>query len=354
LAAVTGLDLGGGVVLDTVWSATDLQVVARQVIALEVAPIDLATNPGKGLVYALATPFGQKTGGPPMVMTIDATTNQPVDTVVLEAANPYALGVNTASEKVYVSDFQNQLIVVHAGAGTVGTIPLPQPGFTTVDETKNVVYVPAGFQVGLDPSCVASFCPIYAPVLFKVDGVADTVFTADTVFVGGWDWHAYGAAFNPNDGLVYVAIYDSTLVARNVVRIVDPGSRAIVGSIDVPGKPFALAINPVTNKLYVSGDVDNAITIVDLGTPTPSVLKTIAIGGYIPNITVDAVSNRIYVPNYDAGTVTIIDGATDEVLTVLQVGAPGDGAYDAVVSPVDGALLYVARFNAGEITILRQ
>jgi YVTN family beta-propeller protein len=347
LGAVTGLDLGNGVVLDTVWSATGLALVARQVIPLNGAPIDLASSAPAGRVYALGVPGGAKNGTTTSVVTIDAKVNQPIDTILLDgAAFAYALSVNTTNEKLYVSDVQGGLFVVDASSGTVGTIAIPQPGFTTVNEAKNLVYLPAGVQVGLNPGCTTSACPIYAPALFKIDGTADTVFSADTVFVGSQNQRAFGAAFNPNNGEVYVAVYDAA-----VVRIVNPDLRAVIGSIDV-GLPYAVAVNPATNKLYVSSDVDSSVSVFDLSTPTPNLLKNIRIGGYIPNITVDVASSRIYVANYDSSTVTVIDGATDEVIKVLRAGATTDGAYDAVVNPVDG-LLYVARFNAGEITIMR-
>lgn len=336
--ATSGLDLGGGLVLDTIWSPTDLALVARQVIPLDAGPIDLALSRPSIRVYALAVPGGAKRSATPSVVTIDAMVNQPIDTVPLDAQNAYAVSVNTTNEKLYVSDFLAGLIVVDGSVGEIRTqLSITEPGFTAIDESANRIYLPATVPASLEST---------VPALLTVDGTVDTVL-ADTVHIGGLGQLAFGVAFNPNDGLVYAAVYADP----GFVKIVDPGQMAMVDSIAVPGEPFAMAINPATNKLYVTSDVDNAVTVVDLTSRTA--LATIPIGGYNPNLTVDVGSNRIYATNFDSSTVTIIDGTTDGVINVLQAGATTDGAYDAVVSPVNGAL-YVARFNVGEITIMRQ
>jgi YVTN family beta-propeller protein len=341
-SGVAPLALGGGLFLDTLWSATGMALVARRVVATDGSPIDLTTNTVSDRVYALVAP-----GTTTSVVVFDASTDQPLNTIPLpDAFNPYAVRVNPTSEKIYVSDFQGGVTVLDGLTGSItGTIAVSQPGFTTVDEANDLVYLTARVQ-SVSP-CPPFTCSIDVPALLKIDGTMDTVFTADTVHIGGQNDQAFGIAFNPNDGFVYVAVYD----APGYVKIVDPATNALVDSIAVPDDPWAVALNPVTNRLYVSSDADNSVTVVDLA--TRSVVTSIPIGGYIPNLSVDPVLDRVYAVNFDNSTVVVIDGATSSVLKAVQVGAPGDGAYAAVPSPAAPAI-YVARYNAGEITITRR
>jgi YVTN family beta-propeller protein len=341
-STIASLDLGGGLFLDTLWSPTDLALVGRRVISTPGNPVDLAVSSGTGRVYALV---GLPTGGAASVVAVDGTTHEPVDTAFIDAVTPFALAVNPVTEKLYISDFQGVVFVVDGQSGTsLNAIGL-QAGFATVDEAKNLVYLPATLSVNV--CAPPQVCLVDVPGLVKLDGAADTVFTADTVQLGGVGQQVFGSAFNPNDGLVYVALNEDP----GFVLVVDPGARSVVDSIPVASSPFAVALNPATNRLYVTSDRDNSVTAVDLTTRT--VIGSVAIGGYTPNVAVDVDLDRIYAPNYDASTVTIIDGATNTVLKVIPAGAATDGAYDAVPGPV-GAALFIGRYNAGEITITRR
>ncbi|HET7039719.1 MAG TPA: hypothetical protein VFH97_07515, partial [Gemmatimonadales bacterium] len=340
-STVTPLDLGGGLFLDTLWSPTDLSLVARRVIPLPANPIDLAISSGSGRVYAL---MQLPTGGAASIVAIDGTTHQPLDTFFLDAGSPRALAVNPRTERLYVSDLQGTF-VVDGVTGTTVTVLGIQGGASTVDEANNLVYVPG--TVSYEVPCPPFICSVNVPALVKVDGATDTVFTADTVHIGGRDRLAFGAAFNPNDGLVYVAVNETP----GFVKIVNPVTNSLVDSIAVPDNPWAVAINATTNRLYVTSDAANSVTAVNLATRT--VIGGVPIGGYVPNVAVDESVNRVYAPNFDASTVTIIDGATNAVLKVIPAGAATDGAYDAVPGPV-GAALFIGRYNAGEITVTRR
>jgi YVTN family beta-propeller protein len=339
---VPPLDLGGGLFLDTLWSPADLSLIGRRVIPTPGNPVDLAVSSATGRVYAL---LGLPTGGLASVVALDGTTHEPVDTIVVDAVNPTGLGINPATEKLYVADFQGGVFVIDGRSGALLTgFGLQQAGPATADEANNLVYLTAWVQsVTCTPTCVA----ITVPALLKVDGATDTLFTADTVHVGGVNRQAFGAAFNPNDGLVYVAVNQTP----GVVRVVDPRANQVVASITVPDNPWAVALNTTTNRLYVTSDAANSVTAVDLA--TRSVIGTVPIGGYVPNVAVDETVNRIYAPNFDASTVTIIDGATNAVLKVIPAGAATDGAYDAVPGAI-GAALFIGRYNAGEITVTRR
>src|SRR5262249_23100400 len=94
--------------------------------------------------------------------------------------------------------------------------------------------------------------------------------------------------------------------------------------------PVRIAVNPVTNKIYVAGratstikqvtfcNVTSVVTVIDGATNSTTTLPV----GICPSaIAVNPVTNKIYVVNEYSYTVTVIDGATQTVTTTVSVGA---------------------------------
>jgi len=92
---------------------------------------------------------------------------------------------------------------------------------------------------------------------------------------------------------------------------------ANVTSIDVGLGPRDASINPNTNKVYVSNQFDNTVSVID-GT-TDTVIKTITVtrpgkSAVNPN------TDKIYI--ISGNNVAVIDGSTDTVLpTIPSVGS---------------------------------
>ena len=81
------------------------------------------------------------------------------------------------------------------------------------------------------------------------------------------------------------------------------------GAVPVGTTPFSLAVNPVTNKIYVANAGSNTVTVIDGAT---NAAITLPVEGLLENFTqsvsVNPVTNKIYVASY-YGSVTVIDGA---------------------------------------------
>jgi DNA-binding beta-propeller fold protein YncE len=70
-----------------------------------------------------------------------------------------------------------------------------------------------------------------------------------------------------------------------------------------------MAVNPVTNKVYIaSGFISSNMTVIDGLTNTAT---TLAAGSYPTPVVVNAVTNTVYAVNSTTSTVTVINGATD-------------------------------------------
>ena len=74
-----------------------------------------------------------------------------------------------------------------------------------------------------------------------------------------------------------------------------------------------MAVNPVTNKIYVANTDSNNVTVIDGAT---NATTTVAAGAHPCAVAVNPVTNKIYVANHGSNNVTVIDGATNDTTTV--------------------------------------
>ena len=74
--------------------------------------------------------------------------------------------------------------------------------------------------------------------------------------------------------------------------------------------PRAVAVNPITNKIYVANFTSDDVTVID-GTNNSTI--TVAVGTIPLAVAVNPVTNKIYVANEGSNNVTVIDGANDTI-----------------------------------------
>ena len=92
----------------------------------------------------------------------------------------------------------------------------------------------------------------------------------------------------------------------------------VTGHLPAGNEPQAIAINPVTNKIYVSNRQSGDVTVIDGATGDTAMVAA----GTQPNqLAVNPVTNRVYVMN-GGGNVTVIDGATNTTATLGAGIAP--------------------------------
>ena len=72
-----------------------------------------------------------------------------------------------------------------------------------------------------------------------------------------------------------------------------------------------MAVNSITNIIYVANNHDNITSVID--GKTNSVVKTISVGRNPLVVAVNPNKNIIYVVNYHDNTVSVIDGKTNSV-----------------------------------------
>jgi YVTN family beta-propeller protein len=113
-------------------------------------------------------------------------------------------------------------------------------------------------------------------------------------------------------------------------------AQTVAATVTVEGQPDAIAVDSVTNKIYVANLVSNGVTVIDGSTNTTTSLPL----GTPPNsaIAVNSLTNQIYVTNsapaFTNGSVTVIDGATNASTNVVAGFVPGTIAVNSVTDTV--------------------
>lgn len=82
----------------------------------------------------------------------------------------------------------------------------------------------------------------------------------------------------------------------------------LVATIPVGNQPIYLAVDETRNRIYVTNQADDTVSVID-GT-TDTVVHTVKVGRSPNGIALNSKTNTIYVANLNGGTLSIIDGST--------------------------------------------
>ena len=97
------------------------------------------------------------------------------------------------------------------------------------------------------------------------------------------------------------AIINSTKVLENTLKYTTNKS-----GLPLNGGPIDLAINPVTNRIYVAIPDANQIQVINGFDDT--VIKNITVGGSPNSVALNAGTNKIYVADPESDMIYVIDG----------------------------------------------
>lgn len=148
----------------------------------------------------------------------------------------------------------------------------------------------------------------------------------------------FAVGINPVTNKIYVAN-----VSSNTVTIID-GATNSTTSVASGSEPVAVAVNPVTNRIYVANYSSHTVTVIDGST---NATTTINVGTQPQAVAVNPVTDKIYVANEDNSTVTVIDGASNATTTVNV----GSGPFAIAVNPVTNKI-YVANYFSHTVSVI--
>ena len=212
------------------------------------------------------------------------------------------------------------------------TVPVgPCPSALAVNPTTNTIYVASPNSENPSTACYGN------NTVTVINGSTNTT---DTIISDGSTTllAPLAIAVNPTTDMVYVA--DDT--SGDSVTLINGATNAaskIATSATAQGG-IGVVVNPVTNTIYVldiqdGGGLNGGVTVVNGG--TGAVTATIPVGGSPEQIAINTVTNKIYVLNLNGPTVTVIDGATNDYSTISlapsAIGVTENVSVSMVVNP---------------------
>ena len=276
-----------------------------------------------------------------------AASAQSIVATVATGNTPRAVAVNTATNRVYVTnEFSNNVSVLDAATGTlVATVPVgPRPQYVAVNPVTNKAYVSNGGDSSQTVIDGATFATVNLATggngpfdvdttrnqvymvrlgnndeVTRIDGAANTWYTMATdSYTPMW------AAVNATTNRLFVAHYSSGDV--RIVNLDSDSDFPPTQRVGVFGHPVAVAVDAATNTAYaVSDDVRGPITVVDGATATGTSLVPNGSHGTGPRgVAVNAATHKAYAAF--SGEVIVVDGATHALTYVPTATAVSAGA----------------------------
>ena len=267
------------------------------------------------------------------VSVIDGGTNTVLSTTGIPT-NPSGLGIHPLTNKIYVATFEQVTVIDGATDTVVTTIasPTPQLAALAVDSATNKiyafdqrgnVYVIDGTLNTIVATITTMPLPPFGGPVTNVNVVTNTIHDAsifgDTVIDGATNnvtatvtipqFTPLAAAVNPLTNKIYLAGGGA-----NGVYAIDGATNAVTTPTGFPilSKALAIAINPLTNTIYaVTGSNGYGNFVAVISGSTASVSALITAGSNPSSVTVNPVTNRVYVADELDGEITVIDGATN-------------------------------------------
>jgi YVTN family beta-propeller protein len=170
--------------------------------------------------------------------------------------------------------------------------------------------------------------------------------------VGGVTGHE--VAVSADGKLAFVPIYGDSGVGvagtdGSSMAVIDLAARKVVGTVDFghgvrPHMPF---VDPVSGMLYVTTELDKAVTIIDP--------KTLKIVGQIPTgqeqshmLVVTRDGKRGYTANVGPGTVSVLDMAARKTIAVIPIS----GTTQRISMSRDGSMVFTADQTKPQVAVI--
>jgi DNA-binding beta-propeller fold protein YncE len=286
---------------------------------------------------------------PLLLLSLSARAQTVTATVTVGAA-PHGMATNTMTNKIYVANFlrgsgvsSGNVTVIDGATNSTTTVPAGlHPVAVAVNEVTNKIYVVSAGDCTPLGKCTSKGS------VTVIDGATNSTTTVTDANANG----PQAVALNPVTNKIYVANFLSSNitvidgVTNSTTTVTDPSAFGLA--------VYAIAVNQMTNKIYAlnnnsgrTGSNPGNVTVIDGATNSiTTVTDPNAIAPFA--VAVNQVTNKIYVANEGAypaanhGNITVIDGATNSITTVTDPNALAPQA--VAVDPATNKI-YVANAN---------
>ncbi len=262
-------------------------------------PSGVAVNPAKNRIYV-----SLNTGSGFAVAVIDGTSNAVLDTVSVPQAA--LIAVNLENGRVYT-----------AGCN-FGQNPTTC-GVSVIDGNTNslITTIPINFKsegIGLQGIAVNPVTNrIYVSddnnfAIQVIDGKTNTIIATLTTHRQQF----LGLAANPKTNEVIAAVDGNEMAVIN-------GSTNAITRIEVGNFNANVAVNPITNRAYVTNETFAESTVGVVNLADLKVIANVTTGNNPFGVCVDPHSNLVFVTNTQDDTVAVVDGNTNQKIGSVTV-----------------------------------
>jgi len=338
-----------------------------------VNPLAVAIDQSTQMAYVLVQGQTSSKSSVYQVMVINAETYEIVTSITscVEAAGD-GLTINQATDTIYeacyysggavavINGATNTVQYITVGGGPTGIAYDPVTNdvlvaesadgdIAVIDASTNTVTgtIPVGgepYQIAIDRKTgTAWVADDDASKVFAVDPSNDEVSTVQVL--DGEETCVSGVAVDDATDMVYAT---TSYNKDGVLLYIDASTDSNTGEALTPNNPNFVVVNSSTDMVYVSDNGADEVTVVD-GADAP--YPVIPVGTHPANIGVDQSTNTAWVADGGSGTVSEINGTTNQVVATITVGSDpwGVAVYDAsdtvyvtntgsdTVSVIDGA-----------------
>lgn len=304
----------------------------RRSTAILVAAVG-AVLVGLLVLVLVLVPAGTEDAAPPSTVAGPAVVAPPrsvpdpaITGAIATSPTPATLAVAPGGRLGYlVNRDPRQISVVDLVAGrVVGAIPITAapPRFVALSADGSRLYVTC-----YDEQDTVS-------VVSVVDTWANAVIA--TVPVGA---RPYALAIAPDQRTVWVPSHDTASI-----DVVDTATNTVVRRVPVASNPHWVAFR--RDRAYVANHESDLVSVLDPA--TFAILATVPVGVSPHSVAVSPDGTRVSVANYDGDSVSVIDTATNQVVATVPVGRKPQ----AVAYTPDGRHLYTADVDGGTVSVV--
>ncbi|MDQ1454066.1 MAG: hypothetical protein QOJ51_5345 [Acidobacteriaceae bacterium] len=315
--------------------------------------------------------------------------------------HPHALGFNPATHRLYCVDQDDDRVLIVDKDGTRSSVAVgKQPNAIAIDPAVNRIYVVnagsgnVSVMDGATDRVVATVATDTRPYAIGIDTALHRAYVTNTFSdkvtvlegaansaqqkpVGSKDFvetdakrrraffisyedpaltmldadgkihredlglsHPWGLAIDQQRGIVYVTeIGRDTLIAYHEEN--GKTEKVPTGSM-----PDAVVVDEAANKVYVANYAADSVTVIDGVTMKP--VATVAVGHLPQALGIDATRHFVFIANTHSNSVAVMDGATNRVLATIPAG---NNPYAVAVDSESGDA-YVANYGSHPVTKL--
>jgi YVTN family beta-propeller protein len=127
-------------------------------------------------------------------------------------------------------------------------------------------------------------------------------------------------------------------------------AQTIIGTIKLGEggySPWDVAVNPSTNRIYTSDLDSNTVSVIDGA--SDNVVATVSVGANPYGVVVNPSTNRIYTADTGSNTVSVIDGTNNNVVATVSTGA---SPWAVAVNPATNRIYTVHFWSSDTVSVI--